>query len=59
MKCSKLLGGCEVISEGYRENRSEQGKKARGARGQEVFGTFLSRSREPLVIFKPGGYKTR
>ena len=28
--CSKLFGGCEVISEGCRENRSEQGKKAKG-----------------------------
>ena len=48
-----------MISEGCRENRSEQGKKAKGAGGWKLFGTSLSRSQEPLVLFKPSRSKTR
>lgn len=42
--CSKLFGGCEVISEGCRENRSEQGKKAKGAGGRKLFRTSQQKS---------------
>lgn len=58
MKYSDLLRGCVVISEGFGENRLEQGKKAREG-CQEMFRTLLSGSREPLMISEPGNFKTR
>lgn len=60
MKCSELLRGCVVTSESFRENRWEQGKKAREG-CQEMFGTLLSGSRKynNLMISEPGSYKTR